>query len=74
MRAVSILGRVRSLVAAAVNCDAAPEADEAALRFLASALIGFLAQIAREFYFKEFEGPVSSREPEVRAIILRLLR
>ncbi|MGP8233215.1 MAG: TetR/AcrR family transcriptional regulator [Methylovirgula sp.] len=74
LRTVSILGRVRGLVAAAAQCSPGSQSDDAVSRFLASAIIGFLAQIAREFYFNEFDGPASAREPEVRIIIQKLLR
>jgi TetR/AcrR family transcriptional regulator, repressor of fatR-cypB operon len=74
VRAVSILGRVRGLVMAISPHNPGSQPDDPLPRFLASALIGFLAQIAREFYFNEFDGPASARAPQVRLIIIKLLR
>jgi AcrR family transcriptional regulator len=72
VRSVTLLGRVRSLTAAALEAD--PGHADTSPRFLASAIVGFLAQIARELYFDEFEGPAIAREDEVRSIIQKLLK
>ncbi len=73
VRSMTLLGRMRSLTAAVIDADPAA-ASGVSPRFLASAIVGFLAQIAREFYFNEFEGAVAAREPQVRSIIQKLLK
>ena len=74
-RAVSLLGRMRTLVAAAADARNVEGAERMyiAPNLLASAIIGLLGQIAREAYFHEFEGPVSALEPSIRSIVLKLL-
>lgn len=72
VRSVTLLGRVRSLTAAV--CDADPGHTDVSPRFLASAIVGFLGQIARELYFNELEGPAAARDAEVRNVIQKLLK
>jgi AcrR family transcriptional regulator len=70
VRSVTLLGRVRSLTAAVLGTDP----GQASPRFIASAIVGFLAQIARELYFSEFEGPAAAHEAQVQDIIQKLLK
>jgi TetR/AcrR family transcriptional regulator, repressor of fatR-cypB operon len=70
-RRVTLLGRIRKLTA---EIAAAPEPPVRSPRFLASAVVGCLGQLAREYYFGEFESPAAAQEAQVRLILQNLLR
>jgi TetR/AcrR family transcriptional regulator, repressor of fatR-cypB operon len=73
VRRTTLLGRIRKLTAEIVAAHA-DDNGPASPRLLASAIAGLLGQVAREYYFGEFEGPASALEPQVRLILQKLLR
>jgi TetR/AcrR family transcriptional regulator, repressor of fatR-cypB operon len=70
-RSLSLLGHMRRLIAGGVSEGSVSPAVSA--NILASAILGFLGQIAREYYFGEIPGAATAQSPAVRAIILRIL-
>ena len=70
-RALSLLAHMRQLIACGVAEGSVSTAVSANL--LASAILGFLGQIAREYYFGEIGNAATAQSPAVRAIILRIL-
>lgn len=65
-RQFSLLGHIRALIVA----RGGPLADP---NLQASAIIGFLGQLAREAYFGELPGPALGHEQRVNAIVRRIL-
>jgi TetR/AcrR family transcriptional regulator, repressor of fatR-cypB operon len=70
-RALSLLAHMRQLIACGVAEGSVSTAVSANL--IASAILGFLGQIAREYYFGEIGNAATAQSPAVRAIILRIL-
>ncbi len=70
-RALSLLAHVRRLIAGGVADGSVSPAAPANL--LASAILGFLGQFAREYFFGELGEAATAQSPAVRAIILRIL-
>ena len=70
-RALSLLAHMRRLIACGVAEGSVSPAVSANL--LASAILGFLGQFAREYYFGEIRDAATTQTLAVRAIILRIL-
>ncbi|WP_051335670.1 TetR/AcrR family transcriptional regulator [Methylocapsa acidiphila] len=65
-RRYSLLGQIRELVGAR---GVSPEEQ----KLQASAIIGFIAQLAREAYFDELPAPAPEMESRANAIVARIL-
>jgi len=65
-RRFSLLGSLRALIGGEEGPGSAPNLQ-------ASAIIGFLGQLARETYFGELPGPAAQQAAAVNAIVMRIL-
>lgn len=72
LRRHSLIGRLRQLVEAGVEEGAV--ASDVSVDLLVAALVGLLAQFAREHHFGELGGEADDWVPAMEKVLLRMLR